>query len=90
MMTDDWKNNVSTVAVLIYGILSPYLAQYLSQDQFSALFIAVISIVLVLYSAKHPNTFESLGNGKDDDCGCNGETVLNDDYELDPTDDGVA
>lgn len=87
MMTDDWKNNVSTVAVLIYGILSPYLAQYLSQDQFSALFIAVISIVLVLYSAKHPNTFESLGNGKDDDCGCNGETVLNDDYELDPTDD---
>lgn len=86
-MTDDWKNNVSTVAVLIYGILSPYLAQYLSQDQFSALFIAVISIVLVLYSAKHPNTFESLGNGKDDDCGCNGETVLNDDYELDPTDD---
>ena len=86
-MTDDWKNNVSTVAVLIYGILSPYLAQYLSQDQFSALFIAVISIVLVLYSAKHPNTFESLGNGKDGDCGCNGETVLNDDYELDPTDD---
>ncbi|MBP5422121.1 MAG: hypothetical protein J6Y78_06760 [Paludibacteraceae bacterium] len=87
-MTDDWKNNVSTIAVLLYGVLSPYLAQYLSQEQFSALFIAIVSIVLVLYSAKHPNTFESLGNGKCDDCNCDGETVLNDEYEVDPVDDG--
>ena len=84
-MTDDWKNNVSTVAVLIYGVLSPYLAQYLSADQFSALCIALVSIVLVLYSAKHPNTFDCFGNGKCD-CDCE-ETVLNDDYELDPNDD---
>ena len=86
-MTDDWKNNVSTIAVLLYGVLSPYLAQYLSQEQFSALFIAIVSIVLVLYSAKHPNTFESLGNGKCDDCNCDGETVLNDEYEVDPVGD---
>ena len=85
-MTDDWKNNVSTIAVLLYGVLSPYLAQYLSQEQFSALFIAIVSIVLVLYSAKHPNTFESLGNGKRD-CVCNDETVLNDEYEVDPVGD---
>ena len=89
IMTDDWKNNVSTVAVLVYGVLSPYLAQYLSADQFSALCIALVSIVLVLYSAKHPNTFESLGNGRKD-CNCDGETVLNDEYEVDPVDDGDA
>ena len=83
-MTDDWKNNVSTVAVLIYGVLSPYLAQYLSADQFSALCIALVSIVLVLYSAKYPNTFDCFGNGKcDGDCDCE-ETVMNDEYEVDP------
>ena len=85
-MTDDWKNNVSTIAVLLYGVLSPYLAQYLSADEFSALCIALVSIVLVLYSAKHPNTFSALGNGKCDDCICE-ETVMNEEYEVDPVGD---
>lgn len=80
-MIDDWKNNVSTVAVLVYGVISPYLAQYLSAEQFSALCIALVSIVLVLYSAKHPNTFKALGNGKCDDCNCE-ETVMNEEYEI--------
>lgn len=80
-MIDDWKNNVSTVAVLVYGVLSPYLAQYLSAEQFSALCIALVSIVLVLYSAKHPNTFKALGNGKCDDCNCE-ETVMNEESEI--------
>lgn len=80
-MIDDWKNNVSTVAVLVYGVLSPYLAQYLSAEQFSALCIALVSIVLVLYSAKHPNTFKALGNGKCDDCDCE-ETVMNEESEI--------
>lgn len=85
LMNDDLKNNLSTVAVLVYGVLSPYLAQYLSADQFSALFIAIISIVLVLYSAKNPNTMKCLGNGCDDR-NCE-EKVLNDEYEIDPNDD---
>lgn len=80
-MIDDWKNNVSTVAVLVYGVISPYLAQYLSAEQFSALCIALVSIVLVLYSAKHPNTFKALGNGKCDDCNCE-ETVMNEESEI--------
>lgn len=85
-MIDDWKNNVSTVAVLLYGVLSPYLAQYLSADQFSALCIALVSIVLVLYSAKHPNTFKALGNGKcDGNCDCE-ETVMNEESETNPVD----
>lgn len=80
-MIDDWKNNVSTVAVLVYGVISPYLAQYLSAEQFSALCIALVSIVLVLYSAKHPNTSKALGNGKCDDCNCE-ETVMNEESEI--------
>lgn len=81
-MIDDWKNNVSTVAVLVYGVISPYLAQYLSAEEFSALCIALVSIVLVLYSEKHPHTFKALGNGKCDDCDCE-ETVMNEESEVD-------
>lgn len=86
-MIDDWKNNVSTFAVLLYGVLSPYLAQYLSAEQFSALCIALVSIVLVLYSAKHPNTLSALGNGKcNGNCDCE-ETVMNEEYEINPVGD---
>ena len=81
-MIDDWKNNVSTVAVLVYGVLSPFLAQYLSAEQFSALCIALVSIVLVVYSEKHPHTFKALGNGKcDGNCDCE-ETVMNEESEI--------
>lgn len=82
-MDDELKNNLSTFAVLLYGILAPYLAQYLSQEQFSALFLAVISIVLVVYSARHPNTMELFGNAKES-CKCDEEIVLNEEYEVDP------
>lgn len=56
------KNNLSTLAVLIYGAFSPFLAQYLSAEQFSASFIAIVSVILIIYSASHPNTFKILGN----------------------------
>ena len=78
---DDWKNNVSTIAVLIYGVLSPYLAQYLSADQFSALCIAIVSIVLVVWSAKNPNTMKIFGN---DVFVCDCETeedLINEEYK---------
>ena len=85
-MTDDWKNNVSTVAVLLYGVLSPFLAQYLSAEQFSALCIALVSIVLVVYSEKHRHTFKAFGNGKcDGNCDCE-ETVINEEHEINPVD----
>ena len=86
-MIDDWKNNVSTVAVLLYGVLSPFLAQYLSAEQFSALCIALVSIVLVVYSEKHPNTLKAFGNGKcDGNCNCE-KTVMNEEYEINPVGD---
>lgn len=86
ILTDDLKNNLSTIVVIVTGALSPFVAQYLTHEQFSALVIAIIDIIFILYSAKHPNTFSVLGNGKCDDCNCE-ETVLNDDYEIDPVGD---
>lgn len=85
-MEDDLKNNLSTIAVLCYAVLSPYIAQYLTADQFSALFVAIIGIGLVVYSAKHPNTMEIFGNSQDCDCDCE-EIVLNEEYTTDPLDD---
>ena len=73
------QNNLSTIAVLIYGALSPFLAQYLSSEQFSASFIAIVSVVLIIYSAKHPNTFKFLGNAEPPME--TEETVMNDEYE---------
>ena len=73
------QNNLSTIAVLIYGALSPFLAQYLSSEQFSASFIAIVSVVLIIYSAKHPNTFKVLGNAPEPLQ--TEETVMNDEYE---------
>ena len=87
-MTDELRNNLSTIIVIVTGALSPFVAQYLTQEQFSALVIAIINVFFILYSAKYPNTFKCLGNG-DDGCTCsNEEIVLNEEYTLDPVDDG--
>ena len=85
-MNDDWKNNVSTIAVLVYGVLSPYIAHYLSVDQFTTLVISIVSIVLVVWSAKNPNTLQCFGNGEDE-CDCDSEMVSN---ANDDDDDGGA
>lgn len=61
-MDNDLKSNLSTMAVILYGILSPYLAQYLSSEQFSALFIAVFGTILIVFSAKNPNKLKIFGN----------------------------
>jgi len=82
-MENDLKNNISTVLVLVYGIISPYIAQYLSQEQFSALGLAIISIALVIFSARNPNTMKIFGNDDTCDCIVNEDKVLNDEYESD-------
>ena len=79
---DNIQGNVSTIAVFIYTILAPYIAQYISQEVFLALF----GLLLVLWSAYYPNTFKFLGNDKPAFTLENEEMVLNDEYECD--DDG--
>ena len=87
MMNDDLKNNLSTIVVIVTGALSPFLAQYLTHEQFSALVIAIIDVIFILFSAKYPNKFRCFGNADCMDCDCK-ETVMNDEYEVDPTGDG--
>lgn len=86
-MNDELRNNLSTIIVIITGALSPFVAQYLTQEQFSALVIAIINVIFILYSAKYPNTFKCLGNSGGD-CACsNEEIILNEEYTVDPNDD---
>lgn len=81
-MDNDLKNNLSTIAVMLYGILSPYLAQYLSSEQFSALFIAVFGSIIIMYSAKHPNTMKAFGNDNTQTVETE-EDLINEEYEED-------
>ena len=85
-MEDDLKNNLSTIIVILTGALSPFVAQYLTQEQFSALVIAIINVIFILYSAKHTNTMKIFGNNKGCD-GANEEIILNEEYTIDPLDD---
>lgn len=89
-MDDDLKNNLSTIIVILTGALSPFVAQYLTQEQFSALVIAIINVAFILYSAKYPNTMKFFGNNKGCSCVDNEEIIMNDEYTLDPNDDGGA
>lgn len=81
-MTDtNLTNNLSTIAVWVWVIVSPYIADYFTQDQFVTLFVAIIGLILAVYSSYNPNTFKFLGN--DANCTCNTETcetVMNDEY----------
>ncbi len=88
MTETNFMGNVSTIAVWIWVIVSPYIASYITQDQFTSLFVAVIGIIIAVYSSYHPNNFEFLNNGKNS-CNCaddSVEQILNDEYETSPND----
>ena len=85
-MNDELKNNLSTIIVILTGALSPFVAQYLTHEQFSALVIAMVNVIFILYSAKYPNTMKIFGNNKGCD-GANEEIILNEEYTLDPLED---
>ena len=55
------QGNVSTIAVMLYAILAPYIAKYVSQE----VFIAIIGLLAVIWSAYHPNTFAIFNNQKE-------------------------
>lgn len=79
------EGNISTVAVWLYVILAPYISQYISQD----IFIALIGILLAVWSSANPNTFKFLKNDKACNCSCDmEETVLNDEYTCDNEEEG--
>ena len=78
---DNIQGNVSTVAVALYALLAPYIAQYISQE----VFLAIVGLILVLWSAYNPNSFAILGNGKTEPV--EEDLVLNDEYTTGDDDD---
>ncbi len=73
---DNIQGNVSTIAVAIYALLAPYIAQYVSED----VFLAIVSLILVIWSAYNPNSFAILGNAKTKEPVEEEDLILNDEY----------
>ena len=79
---NNWEGNVSTILTWIWVIVAPYLADYFTQDQFVAIGLAVIGLIIAVWSAYNPNSFAFLGNKKE--CVCVVETeedLINEEYE---------
>ena len=72
------QGNISTIVAMLWTILSPYIAQYVTQEAF----VAICGLIIIVWSACNPNTFEAFGNAVNQTIQTD-ETVLNDEYECD-------
>ena len=86
-MADNIKGNLTTVLMYVWVIVSPYIANYITQDQFVALSTAIVGLVIAIVSSYYPNTFKFLNNDKNNAEYLNEvfgvNDVLNDEYEAD-------
>lgn len=73
------KGNITTILAWVWVILAPYLTQYMTQDQFTTISIALIGIIINIINSYYPNTFQFLNNQTITETET--ETVLNDEYE---------
>lgn len=90
-MDDNIQGNLSTIILLIYIIISPYIESLgITQSLFMESCYAIIGLIIAIWSAYNPNTFEILGNGKKSNCECklNNEESLYDEYETEIDDEG--
>lgn len=86
MSEDNIVGNISTIAVWLYVILAPYISQYVTQD----VFLAIVGIIIAVWSSANPNSFNFLGNEKKP-CVCDyqtEETVMNEEYESSDDEEG--
>ena len=60
-MNNNLQGNVSTVIAMIWTIICPYVSQYINQEAF----ISICGLIIILWSAYHPNTFGFLANKPD-------------------------
>ena len=59
------KNNLSTIFILIYAIIAPYLVRYgieIDQATFVTAMVALVGLIGVIFSAIHPNHIDAFGN----------------------------
>ena len=73
------QGNLSTILVWIYVIIAPYIATYMSEDQFVTIMTAVVGLSITIWSAYNPNSFEFLGN-KAEEVVETEEDLINDEY----------
>ena len=64
MNTDDWQGNVSTILKFAYMLLAPYIAEILTEDQFTVIGVAVVGLIIAIWDAYNPNTFKIFKNNK--------------------------
>ncbi len=82
------KGNISTIVSMLWIILCPYISQYVTQEAF----ISICGLIIIVWSACNPNTFEIFGNSinktieKEPEIFDNDAPVLNDEYECDEDD----
>ena len=76
------ENNISTIATMVFPFFAYVFAKYFSitidQTMFVLGFTAVIEFILLIWSAKNPNTLAIFGNQKQQ--ANTDETVLNEEY----------
>ena len=69
------KNNLSTIFVFIYMLISPILVKYgyeINQELFVSAMVAIVGLIGAIYSAKNPNTIGVLGNAPIEEDGPDG------------------
>lgn len=79
---DNLEGNVSTIGVMLWTILCPYVSQYVSQE----VFLAIFGLLIVIWSAYNPNTLKIFGNDVKPSVDVDNQ-ILNDEYVSD--DDGT-
>ena len=62
------QGNLSTILVWIYCIIAPYIAQYMSQDQFVTIMTALVGLIVAIWSAYNPNSFKFSKNSSNTCC----------------------
>lgn len=65
------KNNISTISVFIYMMVSPLLIRYgilIDDGTFTTLISGVIGLFLATWSSKNPNNMKVLGNDTEKSC----------------------
>lgn len=88
MNDENWEGNASTILTWIWVLVAPYLADYFTQDQFVTVGIAIIGLVIAVWSSYNPNTFKFLDNDKKE-CECVIETeedLVNEEYTVNDDD----
>ena len=73
------EGNLSTILVWIYVIIAPYIATYMSQDQFVTIMTAIVGLIITIWSAYNPNSFKFLGNAEETKVETE-EDLINDEY----------